>query len=164
MGSSPSAFSASMLSRINGRNPEADRISEAGRCFTGRLTEAMSIATFFSARAPSRTKPVRISFSFALVMATYRTRSSSPSASLVIFEATAFCRSVCLLLRSSGTTKLTPSPASVSVIKSPRTSRENGCLAPRPQTKQIGYSSPLLLWMVVRRTTSAFSSRTFASP
>ena len=87
--------SALKQGRRKSRKEPADASTEKGTFSYGSLC---SIALFSFSR--SDTAAVRISFSLALVMATYKIRISSDKASSFSFVAITFFRSVLLLIRS----------------------------------------------------------------
>ena len=111
----------------------------------------------------SLTDPVSISFSFALVSATYKTRSSSPWFSIPISFSRIFLINPGLRILFSVSIWSRPIPCSGWRIRRLRVSCLLNCL-PVPLTKTTGNSSPLLLWMLMIRTTSSFSLVISASP
>ena len=94
------------------------------------------------------TQDVMISFSFALVSATYKTLISSLNTSLLIFSAMMLRCTVVILILLSVSIYFIPIPTSGSTTRPSFVSLRLN-LVPSADTKHTGNSSPLLLCMLI---------------
>ena len=133
------------------------RFTTNGSCFLSPLSWA---ANFVRVRSKFFTVDSIINFSFALVIATYKTRISSDSFSLFISNAMASLGNVVYLQLVSKSRSFTPRPKR-GCSKASFCSLLNG-LEQRAKM-QIGNSKPLERWMLMIFTASAPSDITEAA-
>ena len=122
-----------------------------------------ALTQFFMDLSKSLVAPVIISFSFALVKATYNILISSDNVSSLILFFIASLAKVLYEFLFFKLTKSGPKPSSswnnIELLKSIKLN----CF-PIPQVNTIGNSRPLLLCILMILTTSSFSPRIFALP